>query len=193
MHHGNAMSRMHFQAAAESIGAIKTRSAREREIERWIPMMKRQNKRFNEERFRAAVEKAAGTQQPAAAAAYARRRFGNALFGRRVGPQYDPHRPWILQEYRSGGGVPKSIRKFESQAAAAAALRYEIAGWQDELHRHVFRVRHVTGAWSMRRVADEHMTVPAYYRLRDIQLEAWQHWARTAARRGHAARSRTRR
>lgn len=69
--YGDAMSRMHFQAVAENIAAIKTRSVREREIERWIPMLKRQNKRFDEARFRAAIEKLTGA--PAQAAAYRRR------------------------------------------------------------------------------------------------------------------------
>ncbi len=57
--YGNAMSRMHFRQIAENLGAISDPDRRRVETDRWIPLLKKQNPRFNETRFRAAVEAAA--------------------------------------------------------------------------------------------------------------------------------------
>jgi hypothetical protein len=79
---------------------------------------------------------------------------GNAAVpssSRSAGPRYDPHRPWLLIGYRPGGGHPKSVAPFATQAEAAHALRGEIAreGAAPPGDRYAFRVRHVTGKMSL--------------------------------------------
>lgn len=114
-----------------------------------------------------------------------RSRHGN-FFG--PGPKYDPHRPWVLQEYKGGGGLPKSIEPFPSQEAAARALQkyaMEDSAMPDR-DRHVYRIRHATGAWSMRRIFNEHLDRRGYFTLAAIQ------WRLHLRSRGYAARIRTR-
>jgi len=68
-----------------------------------------------------------------------------------AGFNYDPHRPWLLVGYRPGGGRPKSVAPYATQAEAAAALRYEIAH-EDAMRpgeRYAFIIRHVTGKMSL--------------------------------------------
>lgn len=68
-----------------------------------------------------------------------------------AGFRYDPHRPWLLIGYRPGGGHPKTVAPFASQAEAAAALRREIAaeGSASAGDRYAYRVKHVTGKMSL--------------------------------------------
>jgi hypothetical protein len=53
------LTRKHFQAIADTLSGIKSKEERERETDRWIPMLKQQNPRFDASRFRSAVEKGA--------------------------------------------------------------------------------------------------------------------------------------
>ena len=55
----SGMTKKHFIEVAKTLSEIRSKPARAREIDRWIPMLKAQNPRFDAARFRSAVEAAA--------------------------------------------------------------------------------------------------------------------------------------
>lgn len=75
---GNAgMSRMHFRAIAENLGSISNPRRRREETDRWVAMASKQNPRFSEDKFRAAVEEAARQASFSRPVRDSRTRFGN--------------------------------------------------------------------------------------------------------------------
>jgi hypothetical protein len=53
------MTRAHFMSIAQSLREIKSPAKRRAETDRWIPKLRAENPRFDESRFRAAVEQGA--------------------------------------------------------------------------------------------------------------------------------------
>jgi hypothetical protein len=93
--------------------------------------------------------------------------------GDHPGPRYDPHRPWLLIGYRPGGGRPKTVYFYASQAEAAFHLRQHLREQRgyDMDDRYAYLVKHVTGRVSQWWALD--MPLPLY---------EWQQLARAQAR-----------
>ena len=87
------------------------------------------------------------------------------------GRSYTPHKPWALLMYRGGGGLPKTIDFYETQALAAYNLRQNIADEDRSEDRYVL-IHHVTGPRDVRRLFDSRLSRSDYHRLALIQYRA---------------------
>ncbi len=112
--------------------------------------------------------------------------MGLFSIGSKVGPRYDPHRPWVLVTFKGDGRV-KMTDYFASQSAAAAALRERAARDDSQRDRWVYKIRHVTGSFSLWNATTEPLHPHEYNRIARIQ------WGLAMRARGYAARTRTRR
>ena len=95
--------------------------------------------------------------------------------GNHPGPKYDPHRPWLLVGYRPGGGKPKTVYFFGSQAEAAFHLRQHLREQRgyEAGDRYAWLVKHVTGK------------VSQWWALGDVLPR--HEWARLARAQAHVA------
>lgn len=69
--YGDILTRRHFVQVAETIASISDPARRREETDRWVPMLKRENPRFDEARFRAYVEETAAKRTRPKVAEYA--------------------------------------------------------------------------------------------------------------------------